>query len=77
MNNLPRQPVVSSDIASVGYDEASQTLEIEFHATGIYRYFSVPKPVFDALLTTPSPGKYFLQQIKGKFAWEKVMTQSS
>jgi hypothetical protein len=72
MTNIPRQRVTSSDIASIGFDEASGTLEIEFHATGCYRYFSVPKSLFDELLTTPSPGKYFLQQIKGKFAWEKV-----
>jgi hypothetical protein len=74
MNEIQRQPVTSSDIASVGYDAASQTLEIEFHTTGAYRYFSVPKEVFDAILTTPSPGKFFLQNIKGKFAWEKVHT---
>jgi hypothetical protein len=73
MPDLPRQKVTSSDIASVGFDEATGTLEIEFHATGLYRYFSVPKSVFDDLLTTPSPGKYFLQHIKGKFAWEKAV----
>ena len=72
MNPIQHQPVTSSDIASVGFDEASQTLEIAFHATGRYRYFSVPKTVFDSLLATPSPGKFFLQNIKGKFAWEKV-----
>ena len=72
MNAIPRQSVTSSDIASVGYDAASQTLEIEFHATGVYRYFSVPATVFETFLTTPSPGKYFLQNVKGKFAWEKV-----
>ena len=69
---IERQPVVSSDIASIGYDEATETLEIEFKATGIYRYFSVPKPVFEELSTTPSPGKFFLQHIKGKYAWEKA-----
>jgi hypothetical protein len=68
---IERQPVVSSDIASVGYDPAAQTLEIEFKATGIYRYFSVPAEVAEQLRTTPSPGKFFLQHIKGKYAWEK------
>ena len=75
MNEIQRQQVVSSDIASIGYDAASQTLEIEFHATGIYRYFSVPQEVFDSLLATPSPGKFLIQNIKGKFAWEKVLPQ--
>ena len=73
MIDIPRQKVMSSDIASIGYDTASQTLEIEFHATGVYRYFSVPANIHHDLLATPSPGKYFLQQIKGKFAWEKVL----
>jgi hypothetical protein len=72
MPDIPRQPVVSSDISSIGYDEATQTLEIEFKATGIYRYFSVPKSVAAELSATPSPGKFFLQHIKGKYAWEKA-----
>ena len=71
---MERQPVVSSDIASFGYDVDRQTLEIEFHATGVYRYFSVPAEIFESLRTAPSPGKYFLKNIKGKFAWEKAMS---
>ncbi len=72
MSEIQRQPVVSSDIASIGYDAATGTLEIEFRATGVYRYFSVPQNIFDGLQTTSSPGKFFLQNIKGKFAWEKA-----
>jgi hypothetical protein len=68
---IERQPLVSSDIASAGYDDVTQTLEIEFKATGVYRYFSVPAAVANELRATPSPGKYFLQNIKGKYAWEK------
>jgi hypothetical protein len=68
---IERQPVVSSDIASIGYDATDETLEIEFKATGVYRYFSVPKTVADEFQRTPSPGKFFLQHIKGKYAWEK------
>jgi hypothetical protein len=69
---IERQPVVSSDIASIGYDAESETLEIEFKATGVYRYFSVPRTVAEEFQRTPSPGKFFLQNIKGKYAWEKV-----
>lgn len=72
MTDTSRQPVVSSDIASIGYDAGTQTLEIEFKATGVYRYFSVPATVAAELRATPSPGKYFLQNIKGKYAWEKA-----
>lgn len=69
---MERQKVNSSDIAAIGYDPATQTLEIEFHATGCYRYFSVPPPVHQAFLATPTHGKFFHQNIKGKYAWEKA-----
>ena len=72
MDEMQRQPVSSSDIAAIGYDAATETLEIEFKATGVYRYFSVPKNVHEELVRTPSPGKFFLQHIKGKYAWEKI-----
>ena len=69
---IERQPVVSSDIASIGYDVGSETLEIEFKATGVYRYFSIPAAVAEELQRTPSPGKFFRQNIKCKYAWEKA-----
>ena len=72
MSSISRQPVSSSDIASFGYDPENEILEIEFHATGVYRYFSVPAEIFETLRSTPSPGKFFLKNIKGKFAWEKA-----
>jgi hypothetical protein len=69
---IQRQPVNSSDIAGIGYDIASETLEIEFKATGVYRYFSVPQTIAEEFQRSPSPGKFFLQHIKGKYAWEKT-----
>ena len=39
---MERQSVSSSNLASVGYDPNSETLEIEFKGGTIYRYFNVP-----------------------------------
>ena len=64
--------VTSSDIAGVQYDVESCTMTIEFHATGRYRYFSVPPELRDEFVESVCPGKFFLMQIKGRFAWEKV-----
>ncbi|WP_394854027.1 KTSC domain-containing protein [Citrobacter freundii] len=36
-----RQPVSSSNLQSVGYDQATSTLEIAFHSGGIYQYSRV------------------------------------
>jgi hypothetical protein len=67
---IARQCITSSDIASVGYDDVTNTLDIEFHATGVYRYYSVPSGVARELITTKRPGMYFLQNIKCRYAWD-------
>ena len=43
---MEREPVVSSNVISVGYDDASETLEVEFK-NGVYQYYNVPRPIFD------------------------------
>ena len=53
-NIVERQPVSSSTIASVGYDGSSETLEIEFHKTGLYQYFNVPAVLYDAMMALPN-----------------------
>lgn len=64
---IMRQSVRSRNIRSIGYDDASQTLEIEFHSGGIYQYANVPKSVYDDLMHAPSHGSYFSRYIKGRY----------
>lgn len=61
---MERVPVESSHLASVGYDSASSTLEIEFRKGSIYQYFGVPEHVHQDLMTAPSKGTYFDRNIK-------------
>ena len=70
--SIRRYRIASSDIATVGYDAATNTLDIEFYGTGVYRYYSVPPEVHVALVAAkyPHAGKYFLMNIKGKYAWD-------
>jgi hypothetical protein len=70
---MERIPVQSSNLASVGYDAESLTLEIEFYHGGIYQYFGVPQDIYDGLINASSKGKYFHQTIKlGGFPFQKV-----
>jgi len=62
---LPRFPVESSNIASIGYDPVTSTLEIEFHSGARYQYFAVPQEIYDGLMNAPSKGAFFHQFIKG------------
>ncbi len=69
---MQRTPVSSSNLRSVGYDPASQTLEIEFQNGRIYQYFNVPQSVYDALMAAESHGRYFLAHIRGVYPYRRV-----
>jgi endoglucanase len=68
------QPIAveSSMIYSVAYDAVSQTLEVVFYSTGVYRYHGVPKSVYDGLMAAPSKGRYLREQVIGQYPFEKV-----
>lgn len=69
---MERKPVSSSNIASIGYDEASSTLEIEFLNHSIYQYFDVPQHIYQELMNADSRGQYLAQNIKGVYRYSKV-----
>jgi hypothetical protein len=61
---MERKPVDSSQIASVGYDPLTLTLEIEFRTGGVYRYADVPEVVALALQGAESVGTYFGKHVR-------------
>lgn len=61
---MERTPVASSNLASVGYDPNSQTLEIEFHSGSVYQYSGVPQSIYQGLMSAASKGSYFDSFIK-------------
>ena len=69
---MERTPVTSSNIASVGYDTDSQTLEIEFNNGTIYQYFDVSEQVFNELKGAGSVGGYLAAHIKGVYRYSRV-----
>ena len=69
---MRRVLVTSSNIAEVGYDEASRTLEILFTNGRVYQYFDVPTQEHRALMNAGSYGRYLNQHIKGKYRYSRV-----
>ena len=62
-------PVVSSQIAAVGYDAATGELVIRFRGSGraepaIYAYEGVPAGLARGLVAAQSPGGYFHRHIR-------------
>jgi hypothetical protein len=69
---MERVSVSSSNIAAVGHDESSQTLEIEFLNGSVYEYYDVPEYVYQELISAPSVGGYFAQRIKNVYGFSRV-----
>lgn len=69
---MKRAPISSTSLASVGYDPASRTLEVEFQGGRVYRYFGVPPGRYRALLEADSAGRFLNTQIKGVYEYAPV-----
>lgn len=70
---MDRIPVTSSNVASVGYDDGTSTLEVEFTSGSVYRYFAVPRLHFVALTGGGvSVGTYLNAEIKTRYRYERV-----
>jgi hypothetical protein len=69
---MERIPVSSSNIASIGYDPDSLTLEIEFNNGSIYQYFDVSQRIYEELINSDSVGGFLASNIKGSYRFSKV-----
>lgn len=62
------KPVASSNIASIGYDEATEELYITFLGSGrTYKYESVPPGEYAMLERAGSVGSYFAENIRNQY----------
>lgn len=69
----PLNPVVSSNLAQVGYDEAERVLLVEFNSGVTWEYYDVPQSVYDELITAPSKGSYFYWNVRKVYNGSKVI----
>lgn len=69
---MQRLPVSSSNIASIGYDAQSETLEVEFLDGSVYQYFNVPAGTYEGLMAASSHGSYLSSHVKGTYQYQKL-----
>lgn len=72
VSRIKRQPVESSNVASVGYSTSLRALEIEFTRGAIYRFLDVPVGVYQAFLASDSKGHFIAEQIRGHYRFVRV-----
>lgn len=72
MSTLNHDITRSSMLSHMEYDPEKKELVLTFSKGGMYKYFDVPKAIYDGLLGADSIGKYFLAAIKSRFEEEKL-----
>ena len=71
-SRIKRQPVASTNVASVGYSRQLHALEIEFTRGAIYRFLNVQPRVYRDLMAAPSKGHFIAENIRGKYRFVRV-----
>lgn len=69
---MNRANVSSSNIVSIGYDEKSKILEVEFKEGRVYQYNGVPKEAFEKLMASSSHGTFLSKFIKDKYPHHRL-----
>jgi hypothetical protein len=67
-----REPVASTNVLSLGYDAASETLEVEFNSGAIYQYYNVSVALHEQLMVAPSKGQFINAYIKNAYPYSRV-----
>ena len=57
---------------SVGYDDSTKNLEIEFQTGLVYQYSGVPPKVYSDLINSEAVGKYFSEKVRNRFRTKQV-----
>lgn len=69
---MDRQLVASSNVGSIGYDETSATLEVQFLNGGVYQYFNVGSDLHAQLMAAPSKGQFIHAYIRNAYPYSRV-----
>jgi hypothetical protein len=72
VSRIPRYPVQSSALASVGYSKRLRVLEVEFTNGAVYRYVGVPRRLYHDLMSAESKARFYHANIKKKFRSVRV-----
>jgi len=70
--SVQRVFVESTTLGSAGHDAQSTVLELHFRNGAVYQYFRVPRSIYCDLLRADSKGRYFHQNIRGKYPYQLV-----
>lgn len=75
ISRIPREPVESTALATVGYSKRLHALEIEFRDGLVYRYLEVPQLIYINLMSADSKARFYNRRVKGKYRCLRVRSK--
>jgi hypothetical protein len=66
------EPVVSSNIAAIGFDDKTNTMHVKFTNGQMYEAVGAKQVDFDNFKLAKSKGSHFAKILKRAFVWTKV-----
>lgn len=69
---MERKTVISSNIASIGYDSLNNILEVEFKNFSVYQYLNVPLRIFEGIMSASSHGGYLAAHVKPVYSYKRI-----
>lgn len=73
LGDIPMIPVMSSNLAAVGYVRDKLELTIAFLDGSVYRYYWVPEEEYlDLMAAWDSHGEYFYENIRLVYPYERI-----
>jgi len=69
---MERKRVNSAKIRSIGYDEQSQTLEVELQNGQVWQYPKVYPEVYRRFMAAPNPTSFFEDRIAEDYTGKRV-----
>lgn len=69
---MERVPVESRALVSIGYEESTERLEIEFRNGRVYEYQRVPRSVYEWLLRVPNKGGFVNRVLEPKYGGQRA-----
>lgn len=69
---IEMNPVESSNIQAVGYDQDKEVLVIDFNSGTTYEYKNVPFDIFQGLMDADSVGSYFHKNVRTTYEYSKI-----
>jgi KTSC domain len=72
---MKRTRIRSTSLESVGYEAATETLEVEFAGGAVYQYLEVPEVELRRFMRARSRGAYLNRHIKPHFLCRPIASQ--